>query len=51
MFYLARVSSENEISKLKEAFLEIDKDNTGTIEYEEIFTIFEQLGIKPNKVI
>jgi calcium-dependent protein kinase len=50
MFYFAKISSEAEILRLKQAFLEIDKDNTGTIEYEEIFEIFEKLGIKPEKV-
>jgi calcium-dependent protein kinase len=50
LFYLAKISSEAEILKLKQAFLEIDVDNTGTIEYEEIFAIFEKVGIKTNEV-
>jgi calcium-dependent protein kinase len=50
LFYLAKISSESEITKLKQAFLEIDRDNTGTIETNEIFGIFEKLGIKPDKV-
>lgn len=51
LFYLAKISNENEIAMLKQAFLQIDLDNTGTIEYEEIFAIFEKLGITPNLVI
>lgn len=50
LFYLAKISSESEITKLKQAFLEIDVDNTGTIEYEEIFAIFKKVGINPNIV-
>lgn len=46
MFYLAKISSEREIQKLKKAFLKIDKDNTGTIEMEEVIEIFEQMDIK-----
>jgi calcium-dependent protein kinase len=50
MYYFAKISNEKEILKLKQTFLDIDKDNTGTIEYEEIFQIFETLGIKPDAV-
>jgi Ca2+-binding EF-hand superfamily protein len=50
MFYLAKISSESEILKLKKAFLEIDKDNTGTIEMEEVIEIFDKMGIKRTKV-
>jgi len=50
MFYLAKISNEKEIQKLKLAFLTIDKDNTGTIEIEEMFQIFEEMGIKREKV-
>ena len=46
LFYLAKISSEEEVIKLKKAFLEMDKDNTGTLEYEEILETFEKLGIK-----
>ena len=33
-FYLAKLCSDKEIIKLKQAFLAIDKDNSGEIEYE-----------------
>jgi calcium-dependent protein kinase len=44
LFYLAKISSEKDITKLKQAFLEIDKDRSGTIESEEIINIFQKLG-------
>ena len=45
-FYLAKLCSDKEIIKLKHAFLAIDKDNSGEIEYEEIPKIFNELNIK-----
>lgn len=50
LYYLAKISNETEIIKLKQAFLEIDKDNTGTIEIEEIDTIFKKLNLNANDV-
>lgn len=50
LFYLAKISNESEILKLKQAFLQIDTDNTGTIEKEEIFEVFKKLGLEPDKV-
>ena len=46
---MAKVSKEDEIQKLREAFEIIDKDKTGEIKYSEIPLIFEKVGIKPNK--
>jgi len=46
MFYIAKLSKEEEIKKLKQAFLDLDTDNTGTLDYEEIHTAFNKLGIK-----
>ena len=46
MFYIAKLSKEDEIKKLKKAFLELDTDNTGTLDYGEIHTAFNKLGIK-----
>jgi calcium-dependent protein kinase len=46
LFYLAKISTESEITKLKQAFSEIDKDKSGTIDLDEIVTIFEKLGKK-----
>ena len=45
-YYLAKLCSDKEIIKLKHAFLAIDKDNSGEIEYEEIPKIFNELNIK-----
>ena len=45
-FYLAKLCSDKEIKKLKQAFLAIDKDNSGEIEYEEIPKIFSELNIE-----
>ena len=45
-YYLAKLCSDKEIIKLKHAFLAIDKDNSGEIEYEEIPKIFSELNIK-----
>ncbi len=50
LFYLAKISNETEILKLKQAFLQIDTDNTGTLEVEEIFEVFKKLGLEPDKV-
>jgi calcium-dependent protein kinase len=44
LFYLAKISSEKDITKLKQAFLEFDKDKSGTIDSDEIATIFRMLG-------
>jgi calcium-dependent protein kinase len=49
-FYLAKLCSDKEIIKLKHAFLAIDKDNSGEIEYEEIPKIFNDLKIKASDV-
>ena len=49
LYYLAKISSETEIGKLKQAFSLIDKDNSGEIEYEEIPKIFKDLGIKASE--
>ena len=48
-FILATISKESEIMKLKQAFSAIDTDNSGEIEYSEIPTIFEKMGIKPKR--
>ena len=48
-YYLAKLSNDKEILKLKKAFDIIDKDNSGEIEYEEIPKIFEELGIQASE--
>jgi calcium-dependent protein kinase len=50
LFYLAKISNESELLKLKQAFLQIDTDNTGTIEIEEVINIFNKMGYKQNEV-
>ena len=49
-FYLAKLCSDKEIIKLKQAFLAIDKDNSGEIEYEEIPKIFSELNIEASDI-
>ena len=49
-FYLAKLFSDKEVSKLKKAFTAVDKDNSGEIEYEEIPKIFKELGIEATDV-
>lgn len=51
LFYLAKISNETEVVRLKQAFLQIDTDNTGTIEREEMLEVFKKLGLEPDKVI
>ena len=50
LYYLAKLCTDKEITKLKKAFSAIDKDNSGEIEYEEIPKIFNELGIKATDV-
>jgi calcium-dependent protein kinase len=49
-FYLARISEEDEVSKLKEIFNKLDTNNTGTLSYEEIIEGFKQAGLSIEKV-
>ena len=51
LFYIAKLSKDDEIVKLKKAFMEIDKNNTGTLDYNEINLAFEKLGVKIPDVI
>jgi calcium-dependent protein kinase len=50
LFYLAKISTEDEIVKFKKAFMELDKDKSGTIERNEIRNIFEKFGKKIDNV-
>ena len=49
-FYLAKLCNDKEILKLKYAFMAIDKDNSGEIEYDEIPKIFKELNIEASDV-
>ena len=51
LFYMAKISRESELDKLKQAFAVIDKDNSGEIEYCELVPIIEKLGLNTTKVI
>ncbi len=51
LFYIAKLSKEDEISKLKKAFIEMDENNTGTLDYNEINSAFVKLSIKIPDVI
>lgn len=50
LFYMAKISRDEEISKLKQIFLNLDKDNTGTLTFDEIITAFEEIGLQVDKV-
>lgn len=50
LFYLAKISKDEEIAKLKQTFLNLDKDNTGTLTYDEILEAFEEIGLQVDKV-
>ncbi len=51
LFYLAKISSEKEISELKKAFDQLDCDNTGIIRIKQIENLFFKLNINATKVI
>ena len=50
LFYIAKLSKDDEIKKLRNCFLQLDKDNTGTLDYEEIKSAFKHLGIEIEEV-
>ena len=49
-YYISKLSNDRELTKLKEAFILIDKENSGEIEYEEIPKLFHELGIEASDV-
>jgi calcium-dependent protein kinase len=51
LFYIAKLSKDDEIKKLKNCFLEMDKNNTGTLDFDEICKSFKNVGIEINEVI
>jgi len=51
LYYIAKLSNDNEITRLKTLFMEMDKDHTGTLEYQEIEKAFKNLGIEILEVI
>lgn len=50
LFYIAKLSKDDEIKKLKNCFLEMDKNNTGTLDYNEIKVAFKNMGIEIEEV-
>jgi calcium-dependent protein kinase len=50
MFYIAKLSREEEINKLKNVFINLDTDNTGTLDIGEIKKGFNIVGIKIENV-
>ena len=44
-FFLAKISTETDINKLKEFFISLDIDNSGTLSIKEIEEAFEELNI------
>lgn len=51
LFYIAKLSKDEEVLRLKNCFMEIDKDHTGTLDIEEIKTAFQKMGINIDDVI
>ena len=48
IFFLAKISPENDINKLKEFFINLDVDNSGTLSINEIEKAFKELNIDIN---
>ena len=50
-FFIAKISTDDEIGRLKKAFNEFDKENTGTLTFKEISEVFKSIGIRINDVL
>jgi hypothetical protein len=50
MFYLAKISSDEEVQILTTTFRELDKDNSGELTYDEILNAFKILNINVKHV-
>lgn len=46
LFYIAKLSKDDDIKKLKNCFMDMDKNNTGTLDYDEIKVAFRNMGIQ-----
>ena len=44
-YFIAKISSEGDINKLKQFFNQLDVDNSGTLTIEEVETAFRQINI------
>lgn len=50
LFFIAKITKEEEIKKLKDMFNQMDAKNTGVLTFEEIQIAFEKVGLKiPNE--
>lgn len=50
LFSMAKLSQDDEVCQLKKVFMEFDKDNSGSIDKDEVKIIFSSLGISSNEV-
>ena len=48
-YFIAKITREEEIKKLKEIFNEVDTRNDGTIKIDELRTIFSSQGVSINE--
>jgi len=51
LFSIAKISQDEEVRQLKKIFMEFDKDNSGSIDRDEVKLIFSKLGISTNEVL
>jgi calcium-dependent protein kinase len=51
LFYIAKISKDDELSRLSTVFRELDQDNTGTLERIEICEAFKRLGVNVDQVM
>lgn len=45
LFFIAKITHEDQIKQLRELFNRFDSNNTGTLTVEEIKTVFKQIGL------
>jgi serine/threonine protein kinase len=50
LFSIAKLSQDDEVRQLKKIFMEFDKDSSGSIDKNEVKSIFIKLGISTNDV-
>jgi hypothetical protein len=51
LFSIAKLSQDEEVRQLKKIFMEFDKDNSGSIDRDEVKLIFCKLGISTSEVL
>ena len=50
LFSIAKISKDDELSQIRKIFIEFDQDNSGTIDRNEVKSIFIRLGIEISEV-